>query len=84
MSQRRDDLDDVRLAVHKYKIQPKCEFCGTKKNLKLENSRTAYSWSGEFDGPDDPNRSKLLCRACAKEHHDYWDDMWQDYCNSRF
>lgn len=33
------------------------------------------------DGSDDKGRNAPvpLCRACAKEHHDYWDEMWAEY-----
>lgn len=84
MNPQRDDADDVQCAVRKYNIDPKCEFCASTQGLKLESSRTAYPWEGQFDSPDDPNRNKLLCRHCAKEHHEYWDAMWKDYYSSRF
>jgi hypothetical protein len=41
--------------------------------VKPESSRTMYHWNGEGE---DPNRDVWLCRRCAKEHHEHWDDMW--------
>lgn len=35
------------------------------------------------DNPNDPNRMQLLCRTCAIMHHEYWDDMWQEYYSGR-
>ena len=29
-----------------------------------------------FDKPEDPNRPVMLCRSCAVDHHEYWDEMW--------
>ena len=26
--------------------------------------------------PPDPNAPSYLCRPCAKDHHEYWDEMW--------
>lgn len=56
-----------------------CEYCGKRDGLSFESSRTAYPWDGEFDSKDDPNRDKLLCRKCAKLHHEFWDQMWIKY-----
>lgn len=58
-----------------------CEYCGSKSGVKFESSRTAYPWSGDFNSIDDPNRDKLLCRKCAKLHHEFWDVMWTKYQN---
>lgn len=30
------------------------------------------------DGSD-PNADIPLCRSCAADHHEYWDDMWNQY-----
>jgi hypothetical protein len=32
-----------------------------------------------LDEPEDPNRSVMLCRECAAEHHAYWDERWSEY-----
>jgi hypothetical protein len=58
-----------------------CEYCGNKSGIKFESSRTAYAWDGEFNSINDPNRNKLLCRKCAKLHHEFWDIMWLKYQN---
>jgi len=67
-----------------------CVRCGTSEGVKLEDARTAY----EQPSPDffdhlvgvplpDPNAPVLLCRSCAKEHHEFWDEMWADYYSGR-
>ena len=53
-----------------------CEHCSTVFGLDHEESRTMYHWEGEGE---DPNRSLLLCRQCAILHHDFWDEMWDQY-----
>lgn len=73
------DNKDIQYAVEKYKIQPKCEYCGSTEKLKLEDSRTRYFFEGEINAPNDPNRRLLLCLNCAEDHHNYWDDRWDDY-----
>lgn len=32
---------------------------------------------------EDPNRDVWLCRECAKLHHEYWDEMWDNYNSGR-
>ena len=59
---------------------PRCEYCQAMFDLDKEDSRTMYCWNGEGE---DPNRPVLLCKQCAKMHHEYWDDMWSDYYGSR-
>ena len=79
------ELDDWRnkrfTAEHGGKIaglvptdQP-CDRCGTKENVSLESSRTAYHWDGTGKNPNQP---VPLCPPCAKEHHGHWDDMWAE------
>jgi len=53
-----------------------CDISGP--TVQLESSRTMYHWDGKGE---DPNRDVWLCPDCAKEHHDYWDEMWS-YANS--
>jgi hypothetical protein len=69
-----------------------CTRCGTTNGVELEDSRTAYSQPDldifdrlMLDGepPPDPNAPVLLCRPCAKEHHEYWDEMWDEYNRGR-
>lgn len=56
-----------------------CEYCRDSKGVFPESSRTAYNWDGKFDSKNDPNKDKLLCRKCAKLHHEFWDIMWKNY-----
>jgi hypothetical protein len=68
-----------------------CHHCGTHHGVEWEPSRTAYAkpvlnwWQrllldGEGLGAvPDPNDPAWLCRACAKEYHEFWDEMWNDY-----
>ena len=60
-----------------------CVDCGSKEGVEMECSRTAYHYEGESGGPDDPNRSRPFCRACAVEHHAYWDEMWAEHNTGR-
>lgn len=74
---------DHRLRAFRiYRLWPKCECCGRLCGLRLEEGRTLYPYKGN-SVKDDPNRKQLLCRQCAVLHHEYWDDMWQDYYNGR-
>lgn len=70
-----------------YKLLPCCEHCGAIRGLALEDSRTCYPTKYDpldfKSHPDDPNRSRLLCRNCAVSHHEYWDEMWKDYYSGR-
>jgi len=50
-----------------------CAHCGSKEGVELESSRTAYPKKEE---EPDPNAPIPLCRKCAKEHHEYWNEMW--------
>jgi hypothetical protein len=47
--------------------------CDETEGLERESSRTMYDWDG-LGLP--PNQPVLLCRRCAKYHHEYWDEMW--------
>lgn len=62
---------------------PGCEHCGEFWGLKLEDSRTLYHFEGDWDDPQNPNRSVLLCRRCAVQHHEHWDEMWREYYSGR-
>lgn len=50
-----------------------CEDCDNWLGIRWEDSRTNYHWDGEGE---DPNRPRRLCRPCAAEHHEHWDEMW--------
>jgi len=72
-----------------------CAHCGTTGGVRLEDARTAYVrepptvWDriraedgGLTPTPcvgEDPNAAIYLCRPCAKQHQDRWDDQWAEY-----
>ena len=60
-------------------VRLRCLICQHAEGVEMEDSRTAYHWEG--DG-DDPNAAIPLCRACAEQHHEYWNDMWSEYRHS--
>jgi hypothetical protein len=75
---------------------PPCERCKIAgPGVELEDSRTAYvrprldAWTrllldDELLGrPPDPNAPLWLCRDCAADHTEYWDEMWRDYYSSQ-
>ncbi len=56
-----------------------CLRCGTTKRehgVEAESSRTCYHH--DHDG-EDPNAPIMLCRPCAKMHHEEWDERWSEY-----
>lgn len=55
-----------------------CQHCGCKKEVIYEPSRTAYYWDKNKEALN-PNAPIPLCRKCAKEHHEHWDEMWENY-----
>lgn len=61
----------------------RCERCGSLRGVKSEGGRTAYHYEGPSNVFQDPNRSVGLCRHCAVEYHQHWDDMWQEYYSGR-
>jgi len=79
------DLSEVRLEPED--CLPGCDLslfclgCGTRHGLGFEPSRTAYH---RDSGEPDPNADILLCGVCAEHHHEYWDDMWDEYYATRF
>lgn len=68
----------------------KCEQCEATEGVELEGTRTAYAapringWTRLLlddeiaDNSPDPNTGMWLCRDCAKEYHEYWDEMWEN------
>lgn len=87
----RERIKDRWNALWYLKLPPKCECCGSWRGLRLESGRTMYPYESDskdywvnfgYD-PKDPNRSQLLCRLCAVQHHEYWDDMWKEYYSGR-
>jgi hypothetical protein len=59
-----------------------CAFCQSTTEVRMESARTSYPFDGKLGSCDDPNRDVPLCRLCAKDHHAYWDDMWNEYYES--
>ena len=47
------------------------------RDVRLEASRTAFTWLDKTR--PDPNAPILLCRPCAKMHHEEMDSAWADY-----
>lgn len=55
-------------------VAAQCSRCEAVEGVCLESSRTAYHWDG-VTGLN-PNAPVLLCRPCAEDHHEHWDEMW--------
>lgn len=53
-----------------------CDACGSIVGVKLEPCRTAYA-------DESQNVDYWFCRDCAIEYHTHWDEMWENYNNSR-
>lgn len=53
-----------------------CSIQWTFFGVAREGSRTMYYWNGQGRNP---NRDVFLCRSCAADHHEYWDDRWSEY-----
>ena len=73
------DLESAHKRFRELLLGPGCEQCGRKEDVALEGTRTMYHFEGEPGSKDDPNRPLRLCRTCAKDYHEYWDDMWNAY-----
>jgi hypothetical protein len=67
---------DVMSQAAKLQQKQACSHCGSKIGVEKESSRTMYHWDGKGQ---DPNADILFCRPCASFHHDYWDEMWNEY-----
>lgn len=70
-------------AIFVWKVCPRCEYCKSWTGLQLESSHTMYNFDGEWFDPKNPNRPVFLCRCCAEQHEEFWDEQWRDYYNSR-
>lgn len=57
---------------------PRCEGCGAAAGIEWESARTMYSAATPLLEAF-RNRDRLLCRVCAADHHEYWDEMWASY-----
>ena len=53
-----------------------CAHCGSREQVTLEDARTQYC---ETEENPDPNADIPYCRSCAEEHHEHWDEMWDEY-----
>ncbi len=67
-----------------------CDNCGSRESIEMTPSHTAYEEPvpNRFDRaleerPLSRNRPTPLCPGCAKDHNEYWDEMWKDYYGSR-
>lgn len=63
-----------------------CCHCGSREGVKMEPSYTMYEVPvpTRYDRaleelPLDPNRERPLCHPCAKDHKEYWAEMWREY-----
>lgn len=54
--------------------------CSVKVGLMWVESMTAYSWEGQGE---DPNHPVLLCATCTRSYCEYWEEMWDEYNQSR-
>jgi len=72
-----DSID--RRFKSKTPISLACARCYSTEGVEFESSRTQYYFEGEWNDPRNPNAPIPLCRACAKDHHEYWNDMWAQY-----
>lgn len=76
---------EIPIKLSGFQYQP-CQACGSTEEVELENSRTCYVLNTrtrfervlEPEQPD-PNAPIPLCRPCAVEHHENWNDQWNDY-----
>ena len=59
------------------------EYGECRGDVLFEGSRTQYHYEGEKGTKDDPNKDIPLCRLHAKEHHEYWNEMWAEYNSGR-
>ena len=50
-----------------------CEACGRPDGVQAEPTRTAYYFE---PGEPDPNVGAQLCRDCARDYHEQWDEAW--------
>lgn len=57
-----------------------CFHCGSREGVEMESARTAYE---PTDDDPDPNADIPYCRVCAGKHHEYWDEMWDEYNRGR-
>jgi len=77
------DMSTDRLVSYLVGKAGGCEDCGSTEGVELEAGRSAYNFDGESGSIEDPNRGLMLCREHARQHHDYWDAMWDEYNASR-
>lgn len=70
----------AQLKISGEQFTGKCEGfygeCGSAE-VSVVNCRTAYADNKQ-------NTSPTLCKDCAQEYNDHWDDMWAEYYGSRF
>jgi len=59
-----------------WRLDAKKFTCPCEGEVKWESGRSAYHTREKPDSYRDPNRRVLLCREHAAEHHERWDDLW--------
>ena len=73
---------DIQAISRQFKVGG-CEQCQSQTAF-LRPGRTAYDTSKiDLETEGDPNGPVYLCDQCAKEFNDYWDEMWNEYNQSR-
>lgn len=66
-------IDNIKqLNITAEVMEVPCERCGITTEVQLEPSRTYYV-------DESKNVEIWLCRECADEYHQHWDDMWAEY-----
>lgn len=68
------ELESARTA---YARIPAIEVIPEEEKALLSDSMRRYFEKKMVDNPS--NAPVPLCRPCAKEHHEYWDGMWEEY-----
>jgi hypothetical protein len=83
------DFEDKLPREAQFEVEMQCEYCDSTEGVVLEDSRTSYSLPDltiyDLLFPEDlenPNRPIWLCRSCAEEHHEFWDEQWREYWDS--
>ena len=60
-----------------------CENCEEDHELSEVLGMTAYSTKLPKDHPDNPNRTRQLCKTCEEDYVDHWNNQWAEYYSSQ-
>jgi len=64
------------------KVKLRCLCCKSSQNVFIESSRTKFvTTDGRWDWI--ANMPLPLCRICAKDYHEYWDEKWENWYYSQ-